>query len=76
MCLSEKGQYPHLLEQELRLYRLMGDKFVNKAKDLPKGAVDLVIAALEQGSPKKNLRSKLGPEKSRFKMGRSSFLKL
>ena len=54
--MSEKGQYPHLLEQELRLYRLMGDKFVNKAKDLPKGAVDLVIAALEdQGNVISNI---------------------
>jgi len=45
--LPELGHYPHLLEQELRLYRLTGGKVVNKTKDLPKGAVDLVIAALE-----------------------------
>lgn len=45
--LPELGRYPHLVDQELRLYRLTGGKVVNKIKDLNKGAVDLVVVALE-----------------------------
>lgn len=45
--LPELALYSHTLETELRLYRLTGGKVVTRAKDLPKGAVDIIITALE-----------------------------
>lgn len=45
--LPETNHQSHLLEQELRLYRLTGGKVVTKAKDLPKVSVDAVVTALE-----------------------------
>ncbi len=45
--LPELALYSHTLEAELRLYRLTGGKVVARAKDLPKGAVDIIITALE-----------------------------
>ena len=45
--LPELAHYPHTLETELRLYRLTGGKVVTRAKDLPKGSVDIIITALE-----------------------------
>jgi len=45
--LPEAAHYPHVLEIELRLYRLTGGKVVTRGKDLPKGAVDLIVTAME-----------------------------
>jgi hypothetical protein len=45
--LPELALYSQSLETELRLYRLTGGKVVTRAKDLPKGAVDIIITALE-----------------------------
>lgn len=48
--LPEAALYPHVLEAELRLYRLTGGKVVTKGKDLPKGTsntVDLIVTAME-----------------------------
>jgi len=48
--LPEAGTYPHVLEAELRLYRLTGGKVVTKGKDLPNGSantVDLIVTAME-----------------------------
>ena len=50
MCqvyLPEADHYPHVLETELRLYRLTGGKVVTRGKDLPKGSVDLIVTAME-----------------------------
>ena len=47
MFLPEAAHYPHVLEIELRLYRLTGGKVVTRGKDLPKGAVDLIVTAME-----------------------------
>jgi len=45
--LPEAAHYPHVLEAELRLYRLTGGKVVTRGKDLPKGSVDLIVTAME-----------------------------
>jgi len=45
--LPDAAHYPHILETELRLYRLTGGKVVTKGKDLPKGSVDLIVTAME-----------------------------
>jgi len=45
--LPEAAHYPHVLEAELRLYRLTGGKVVTRGKDLPKGAVDLIVTSME-----------------------------
>jgi len=45
--LPEAAHYPHVLEAELRLYRLTGGKVVTRGKDLPKGPVDLIVTAME-----------------------------
>jgi hypothetical protein len=45
--LPEAAHYPHVLETELRLYRLTGGKVVTRGKDLPKGSVDLIVTAME-----------------------------
>jgi len=45
--LPEAAHYPHVLETELRLYRLTGGKVVSRGKDLPKSSVDLIVTAME-----------------------------
>lgn len=45
--LPELAHQPQAVETELRLYRLTGGKVVSRAKDLPKGSVDIILTALE-----------------------------
>jgi len=47
VLLPEAARYPAALETELRLYRLTGGKVVTKARDLPSGAVDMIVMAME-----------------------------
>jgi len=45
--LPDAAHYPHVLEAELRLYRLTGGKVITRGKDLPKGPIDLIVTAME-----------------------------
>lgn len=47
VLLPEASRYPAPLDTELRLYRLTGGKVVTKARDLPSGAVDMIVMAME-----------------------------
>merc|ERR1719245_1214229 len=47
VLLPEAARFPPALEAELRLYRLTGGKVVSKARDLPSGAVDMIVMAME-----------------------------
>jgi len=47
VLLPEASRYPQPLDTELRLYRLTGGKVVTKARDLPSGAVDMIVMAME-----------------------------
>lgn len=47
VLLPEASRYPKPLDTELRLYRLTGGKVVTKARDLPSGAVDMIVMAME-----------------------------
>ena len=47
VLLPEASRYPPALDAELKLYRLTGGKVVTKARDLPSGAVDMIVMAME-----------------------------